>query len=186
MSAQDQGEYWYRWKPSNAESGMYDDIAEAIETFEPVDNPAGHAAAAWLKNSALDDYPSTATWIAYRNQRIEGYFAMSSGEVVLYGRHRRKRLMRPGRRREHLLHPRQPASLLTWLGKHRQASITGRTILYQAAYIASQVAELQGNIALVIDPFDEETAAFWKSKYDFLSSATPNRLWLPLQENWSE
>ena len=55
-----------------------------------------------------------------------------------------------------------------------------------AAYIASQVAEWQGNIALVIDPFDEETAAFWKSRYEFLNSATPNRLWLPLQENWLE
>lgn len=182
---QDQGEYWYRWKPSSAESGVYDDIAEAIEAFEPVDHPAGHAAAEWLKNSALDDYPSTATWIAYRKQRVEGYFAMCSGEVLLYGRHRSKWLVRKGRRREHVLHPRQPASLITWMCKHKHASITGRTILLHAAYIAMRVGELQGNIALVIDPFDDDTAAFWQERFEFLSSATPNRLWLPLQETWS-
>jgi hypothetical protein len=182
---EERGEHWFRWKPLYAESAAYDDISEAIQAFEPVETPAGHAAAKWLKESALDDYPSTATWLAYLDQRIEGYFALCSGEVPLYGRQRRQFLRRPGRRREHVLHPRQPASLITWLGKHRHAKINGRTILAQATHTAIEVAELQGNIALVLDPYDDQTATFWLDRYDFLHSESPKRLWLPLRESWA-
>jgi hypothetical protein len=178
----DHGELWYRWRPEYAESAAYEDIAEAIENFEPVATEAGYAAADWLKNSSLDDYPSTATWIAYRNQRVEGYFAMCSAEVELYERQRKKYLHRESRHRKHRLHPRQPASLITWLGKHAKAQIHGEAIIHHAAYIASQVAELQGNIALVIDPYDDATSAFWQDRYSFLRSAQPGRLWIPLQE----
>ena len=186
MSVTDQGEYWYRWQPAFAEDIAYEDIAEAVDAFEPVDHPAGHAAAQWLKESSLDDYPSTATWLAYREGRIEGYFAMRSGEVVLTTKQRRKQLARKGRQREHVLHPRQPASLIAWLGKHAEASITGRTLLLYAAYVANQVAEYQGNIALVIDPYDDDTARFWQDRYKFLRAANPSkRLWVPLGKNWS-
>lgn len=179
---EDQGELWYRWRPAFAESAAYEDIAEAIENFEPVDTAAGHAAADWLKRASLADYPSTATWVAYHQQRIEGYFAICSAEVTLYDRQRKKHLGQ-GRHHEHRLHPQQPASLITWLGKHAKATIPGRVILQQAAYISSQVAEWQGNIALVLDPYDDKTAEFWLESYPFLRSAKPGRLWMPLQED---
>lgn len=183
---EDQGEFWYRWRPAFAESAAYEDIAEAIENFEPVNNDAGRAAAHWLKHSALDDYPSTATWLAYRDQRIEGYFAICSTELTLYERQRKRHLRRRGRRREHVLHPQQPASLITWLGKHAKATMSGTAILRHAAYIASQVAELQGNIALVVDPYDESTGEFWLERYSFLRSAKPGRLWIPLHDDEDE
>ncbi len=47
--------------------------------------------------------------------------------------------------------------------------------------IATEVAELQGNIALMIDPYDDDTADMLLSKYDFLRSAKHGQLWLPLQ-----
>lgn len=186
MAQTQQGEYWYRWRPEFAESAAYADIAEAVDHFEPVDNDAGRAAAAWLKNSALGDYPSTATWLAYHNQRIEGFFAICSSEVTLYERQRKKHLGREGRSREHRLHPQQPASLITWLGKHVNAAMAGDSILHYAAYIATQVAEQQGNIALVLDPFDEETAEFWRDRYSFLRSAKAGRLWIPLHDEEDE
>lgn len=180
--ALNQGEYWYRWRPEFAESAAYADIAEAVENFEPVDNNAGHAAAAWLKHSSLNDYPSTATWLAYYKQRIEGFFAICSAEITLYERQRKKHLSRRGRSREHRLHPQQPASLITWLGKHAKASLPGDSILSYAAHIATQVAELQGNIALVVDPYDDETAKFWRDRYGFRSANPGGRLWIPLHD----
>lgn len=184
--AQDEGEFWYRWRPAFAESAAYADIAEAVQAFKPVDNDAGHAAAEWLKNSSLDDYPSTATWLAYYNQRIEGFFAICSAEITLSERQRHERLGREGRSDEHQLHPKQPASLITWLGKHADAMMAGDSIIRYAAYIATQVAELQGNISLVVDPFDGETEKFWRERYGFRSAKPEGRLWIPLHEEEDE
>jgi hypothetical protein len=183
--AQDEPALWYRWRPEFAESAAYADIAEAVERFEPVANEAGYAAAEWLKQSSLDDYPSTATWLIYHRQRIEGYFAICSAEVKLYGRQRKKHLER-GQEREHELHPAQPASLITWLGKHAEADISGRVLIRQAAFVAREVAEWQGNIALVLDPYNEETAELWLERYSFFRSGKPGRLWLPLHEEEEE
>lgn len=141
---QDQGEFWYRWRPAFAESAAYADIAEAVERFEPVDNDAGHAASNWLKHSSLDDYPSTATWLAYHNQRLEGFFAICSAEITLSERQRKERLGREGRSHEHRLHPQQPASLITWLGKHAETTMAGDSIIRYAAYIATQVLSYKG------------------------------------------
>lgn len=184
--AQDLGEFWYRWLPASAESGVYADIAEAVQNFKPVDNDAGHAAAEWLKNSSLDDYPSTATWLAYYDQRIEGFFAICSAEITLSERQRNERLSRKGRSDEHRLHPKQPASLITWLGKHADAKMAGNLIISYAAFVATQVAELQGNIALVVDPFDGKTEQFWRKHYGFRSAKPEGRLWIPLHEEEGE
>lgn len=183
---QDQGEFWYRWRPAFAESAAYADIAEAVEGFEPVANDAGRAAADWLKYSSLDDYPSTATWLAYHDQRIEGFFAICSAEITLSERQRKERLGRGGRSHKHRLHPQQPASLITWLGKHAKATMAGDAIIRYAAYVATQVAELQGNIALVVDPFDGKTAEFWRKRYGFRSAKPEGRLWIPLHEEEDE
>ncbi|MGC1166096.1 MAG: hypothetical protein WA862_08305 [Solirubrobacterales bacterium] len=50
----------------------------------------------------------------------------------------------------------------------------------------TQVAELQGNIALVIDPFDKETAEFWRERYGFRSAKPEGRLWIPLHDEEDE
>jgi hypothetical protein len=86
------------------------------------------------------------------------------------------------------LHPRQGASLIAWVAKHREATLPGELILLHAAWVATTVAVLQGNLLLTVDSFDESVAEFWQEHDGFRLSQSaeegrPNRLlrlWLPL------
>jgi hypothetical protein len=78
-------------------------------------------------------------------------------------------------------------SLIAWIARHRDATVPGELILLHAIYIATEVAKLQGNIVLAVDPFDEPTSLFWQEHYGFRLSQVadegpnrPQRLWLPL------
>jgi len=174
---------WYRWRRQYADDIAYADIAEAIEAFRPIDNPAGHDSARWLKQYSADDYPSTATWLFYEDRRVHGFFSICSGNVQLHDDGRKRGFRRvisglPGRRYAGLL---EPASEIRWWGRHVESTITGRELLEQATLVATEVAEIQGNIALVIDPYDEATAKMLLDQYDFFRSAKHGQLWLPLQ-----
>lgn len=75
-------------------------------------------------------------------------------------------------------------ALITWIAKDRQTAVDGKLVLLHAAATARRVAELQATSVLVVDPFDEKTAAMWRERYGFRPSAEarkPKRLWLPLQ-----
>lgn len=167
--AQERG--WFRWRPGREQNWVYEDIARAIEGFQPVDRGAGSAAAEWLKKEAIGDYPATATWLFYENGRVEGFFAIRSGNFVSQER-RRDRL--PGRG---IL---KPASDITWICKHAEAEIPGQILIMRAVSIAMKVAKLQGNVALVINPYDEATAALLQRKYSFLNTARSGQLFLPV------
>jgi hypothetical protein len=73
-----------------------------------------------------------------------------------------------------------PASEIRWIAKHAESDLGGEELLTQAIWIAEQVAEVQGNTALVIDPYDGETAKMLLDHYRFLWSARHGQLWLPL------
>ena len=82
-------------------------------------------------------------------------------------------------------HPVQPAALIAWLAKDRRAEINGIELVYHAVVTARRVAEEQGAIALVLDPFDAASERIWTSPpYNFRRSLTPvgglRRLWMPL------
>jgi hypothetical protein len=77
-----------------------------------------------------------------------------------------------------------PAALITWIAKDRRAEIEGKLLLLHAVATARRAAELQATAVLVVDPFDERTAAMWRERYGFRPSAEvrkPKRLWLPLE-----
>lgn len=175
---------WFAWRKQYADDIAYADIAEAIEQFRPVDNDAGRDSARWLKEHAASDYPSTVTWLFYEDRRVHGFFSICSGNVQLYDDGRSRPFRRlisglPGRRYAGTL---EPASEIRWWGRHVESAIGGKDLLEQAVSFASEVARVQGNVAVVIDPYDEATATMLLEQYEFLRSAKHGQLWLPLHE----
>jgi hypothetical protein len=171
---------WYRWLPASAESVAYADIAKAVEKFEPVDNPAGHAAEAWLKHESLASTPATVTHLAMLDGRLEGFYTIVSSFVKL-NESDREELMP-----DYPLLPIQGASLVVWLAKRRDARVSGRKIMFNAVAMAAEVAKRQGTLACVLDPFDDATASMLKRRYRFEQSETEVRkgqlrLWVPLR-----
>jgi hypothetical protein len=78
---QDQGERWVRWVPDVEHQDPA--LARQVGAFEPVDTPAGQAAARWLKEKALINHPSTVTRLLLRDERVEGFYAICSAQVRL-------------------------------------------------------------------------------------------------------
>lgn len=166
-------EGWIRWRPGREKELAYSDVAKAVEEFEPVPHKAGRAAANWLKTEAIQDYPATVTWLNYENGRVEGFFAIRSGSFRLKETGG-KRL----RRNANLL---KPASHIIWMCKHADAKIRGDRLISRATGVAFDVTQYQGNIALVINPFDNETAQMLTDKYAFLQcDPQSGQLWLPV------
>jgi hypothetical protein len=163
---------WFRWRPGREKQLGFEDVARAVEEFEPVPRKAGYAAAAWLREEALRDFPATATWLNYENARLEGFFAIQSGSFHL----KEKATHRlPGRG------IRKPASQIIWMCKHAEAEIRGDRLISRAVGIASEVATMQGNIALVINPYDGPTGKMLHDKYAFLHcEGRSGQLWLPV------
>ncbi len=168
---QEQKDGWIRWRPEIADSKGYEDLAEAIEAFEPPCNEAGEECAEWLKNQSLSEYPSIVTWVMFHNGLVHGFFAISSNVFTISSPHPSGN----GEEKKKL-----PCSQIKWLCKRDQGKFLGRTIFEQAAYTASQVAELQGNVALVIEPFDDTIAGVLEKRLTFLRTAEQGQLWVPL------
>jgi hypothetical protein len=171
LSGEEKDSGWFRWRPGLESHWVYADVKQAIEDFVPVDKKAGRAAASWLQDEAIADFPATATWLFYDNERVEGFFSIRSGNFAIR-EGIKDRLPGGG-----IL---KPASEITWLCKHAKAEIDGRWLISRAVGIAYEVAEKQGNIAVVINPYDSETADFLKQKHSFLAQASAGQLWLPL------
>jgi hypothetical protein len=165
-------EGWVRWRPEIAESTVWEDLAEAIADFEPPCNEAGEECAGWLKEQSLLDYPFTATWVLFHASRVHGFFAISSNILSIdYTNSPRE----SGVAKENW-----PCSQIKWLCKREGGKFRGATIFKQAAYTAKRVAMFQGNVALVIEPFDDPTAALLQERHEFLRTAEQGQLWLPL------
>ena len=171
----DFGQVWVPWEPDRA----FEDerLARAVSEFEPVPCPAGWAAARWLKEDALANHGLTMTYVVLLNMRVEGFYSMCAGEIVVSTRHRRAYGFR---------HPRQGVALLVWLAKSESARLSGKELLAHAFVRARFAARIQGLAGIALDPFDEETASVWRAEpYEFLKSETKlphgaKRLWRPL------
>jgi hypothetical protein len=167
-----------------------DTLLEAVDAFRSLDNGAGEAAADWLRTKALPMHGSTITYVRLLDGEVEGFYALCSASVRLSMGDRR-RLFREAGVSVLELPSLQPASLVAWIAKRADASSDcGRQLLLHAFGSATSVAQIQGSIALVLDPFDEETARMWLSKRDVpfrraarergTDDARPRRLWTPL------
>jgi hypothetical protein len=169
---QDNKDGWIRWRPEIAESAAWEDLAEAVEGFEPPCNEAGEECARWLKEQSLLDYPFTATWVMFHNGIVHGFFAMSSNTFnVSYPSGEEGGV--GGKEK-------WPCSQIKWLCKREQGKFLGVTLFEQAVYTADRVAQFQGNVALVIEPFDDVVAEILESRLTFLRRAEQGQLWMPL------
>jgi hypothetical protein len=185
---------WVRLIPEVVEDmGSYRHLLlDAVARFESLPRNAGIEAAKWLREHALDDYGSSVTYLMLLKKRVEAFYALRSAEVLL-SQHERKRLLHKRRSEAYEIHPRQPASLIIWTAKRDGADGgCAELILRHAFASAVEVAQSQGNIALVLDPYDEKTAQMWMRmkcvKFRRSAEARPStngqqqarRLWTPL------
>lgn len=166
-----------RWIQYTPETGPA--LADRVAAFEPLDLPAGHRAAKFLKESALVNATMTRTHLCVSEQRIEGFYSCCSGSVRLSGRS----IKNLGLRTEIQV---MPAILLTWVARHQEGSVTGRELISTAYALAREAADTVAAAALVLDPMDEIVSQVWqKAPYNFRPSEQkrgkhPARLWLPL------
>src|SRR4051812_9645797 len=125
-------ESWHVWSPTIADDPAYAHLAEGVQDFESKDTEGGRAATDWLKYHSLANHPSTVTRLVVRAGLVEGFYALCSAEVRLTQRHRKE--LEEDDENTHRLHPRQGASLIAWVAKHREATVPGELILLHAAW----------------------------------------------------
>lgn len=167
---------WMKWTPERAAKRT--DLVEAVERFEPVDHPAGHEAAKWLREEALDNDPSTKTYLLFEGRDIQGFFACCSCEVRLSEQDA------VGLRVPH--YSRLPAFLVAWVARSCHSEAPGLHLMLTAYGLARSLAEDMGMVALALDPMDEAVAKVWEAEpYSFqrcieTGGKRPPRLWLPI------
>lgn len=165
---------WISYSPETA-----DRVSDLVADFEPLDVPAGHKAAKFLKGDALVNAGMTRTHLCVSDQRLEGFFSCCSGSVTLS----RRSVTSLGLRTEITA---MPAVLVTWIARHRQATVSGFELLSTAYAIARAATTTIAAVALVVDPADEQVADLWRGEpYNFRESeqkrrGATRRLWTPL------
>jgi len=175
----DSGQIWVRWTPEVADD--YPSIANAVADFRAKGTEQGKEAALaathWLKERSLPNYRTTVTWLMLNSAEdfVEGYYSLASAQVELRTDHRKAL--------DSSEYPIQPAALITWIAKDERTHISGKQLLAHAVGIAVKVAQWQGVVAIVLDPFNDKTAKIWRAApYNFKSSMTRSadgrrRLW---------
>ena len=165
---------WIKYTPATAPK-----LVDRVEAFEPLDFQAGHAAARFLKESALANSAMSRTHLCVTDQRVEGFYSCCSGSVRLSSRSVKSLGLRTELQTI-------PAILLTWVARSREGSVSGREIISTAYALAREASHTVAAAALVLDPMDETVSLLWQgAPYGFqLSEQTrgkkPNRLFLPL------
>lgn len=172
----EQTDGWTRWEPSIAKSANWA-LAEAVEAFEPLGYDAGEECAWWLKNESLRNYPHTITWVLCNAGVLEGFFAICSGVLELELPH-----SNPD---DVVQNVKWPCSVIKWMcrrgGKRPDGrEYDGRPLINQAIARGKEVGTVQGNVALVIEPFDDFIADKLLERHDFLRKARQGQLWMPL------
>jgi len=172
------GMEWVSWSPEVAEARP--DIAEAVAGFRSLPVPAGEAAQAWLRDTALAAHPTCQTNVLVHLGSVQGYYALTMGEVELSSSDRKK---------IDAVHPRQGAVLIPWLARTREPTMQDafEHLLLHAVASARRGAGYVGAAVIALDPFDEATAEIWRAR-GFRRSRTvrhnkPTRLWRPLWPN---
>lgn len=147
----------------------------ALADFDAGAKPAAVAATHWLQQSALAQHQNSRTALYIGNGRIAGYYSLCNAQVELSQRQRKKLDLRTPIGT-------LPASLVTWLAKDHRADFDGELLVMHAAATARKATMTQASVALVLDPYDDETAEMWRTRFGFRRSSGSNadRLWVPL------
>lgn len=149
------------------------ELVAALDEFDAGRRPAAVAATEWLKRQSLVEHRASRTRLLVAEHRIAGFYSLASAHVALRQRDRQRLAVATVS---------VPAALVTWLAKDERANVDGKVLLMHAAATARRVATLQATAVLVVDPFDDQTATMWMSRFGFRRSADKlgRRLWLPL------
>jgi hypothetical protein len=164
-----------RW--TSAAARRQPDLLAAVESFEPLDRSAAVAAAEWLRESALEEPPSATTYLVIEGDTLSGFYALAASRVEL----RSSQRVRVG---AHLL-PTVPAYLIAQIARARSAPPgTGERLILHGVAMAREASSIAAAVALVVDPFDADTARLWAS-LGFRNSLTDGpaglrRMWVPL------
>jgi len=153
-----------------------DELVAAVEAFEVGQRPAALASAAWLRERALDEPGSARSWVWVGRGRALGFFAISVGAGKLEPE--QLTALRAGQRP-------MPAVLLVQAARGTGAKLPAGSVLRGALGVAERIERLAGVGALMLDPFDEETAQMWRRRgfvpvLDKPGQGRPARMWYPL------
>jgi hypothetical protein len=162
---------WYPWTPDRAEDPdrrVYEDIIAAVDGFTPVDQPAGRAAADWLRTQAFDLHPECETWLKYRPGQVDGFFAIKKTRYILGGK------LLPVRRKK-------PAAEIPAICKHRDADLDGLVLLRRAITEARRLWINKRDITLFIDGHDDRTAELLCRRFVLWKMPNSPRVWMPLE-----
>ena len=165
---------WISYSQTTASS-----VDNFVAEFEPLDHPAGHRAAQFLRSDALVNAPMTRTHLCVSEVRLEGFISCCSGSVTLSERSIRSLGLRTQITT-------MPAILLTWVARHGNGAVPGYELLSTAYALAREATSTIAAVALVVDPADDQVAEVWKGEpYNFRESeqkrgGAPRRLWTPL------
>jgi hypothetical protein len=152
------------------------DIAEAVETFEgDPRHPVSTEGARWFQQAKHER--ACVTRLLFRDNQLAGFYSLASAEVEIS---RQKELERLGIQGG----PRVPASHIEWIMRSKNFKGIGEAMLWHAALVARDVAGMQGNLVLSLDPYDDKTAKMWRDA-GFVRSATEleaglHRMYVPL------
>jgi hypothetical protein len=154
-----------------------DRLSVLFESFQTHDVPAGDQAKRWLCDHALVEYATARTTLALAEGRLEGFYSLAAQHADLSGPERAAAGVTADRRRV-------PATLMAWIARNPQASVTGRQLFLHALGTSRQASELAASAVMVLDAHDESTAQMWLSRPYRLrrSERQALRLWVPLRE----
>ncbi|MFL5846719.1 MAG: hypothetical protein ACJ762_18710 [Solirubrobacteraceae bacterium] len=158
-------------------------LRDMVDAFEPLDHPAGYAAAEFLKGEAVgvpaDIRPTAATHVLIDNGRIEGFVSTKTAEVKLTETDMTTLGI--------VDHGKVPSFHICWIAKHADSTVSGVTLFHWALYRASEVRKDLGFAVVTLDPYDKAVTEMWKAEpYLFRESNTkrtgfgvPKKLWIP-------
>lgn len=143
--------------------------------------PAGESVAGWLAERALREPQEATVRVRLSHGKVTGVYALCAAQVAL-SREERARLGRVHYRT-------QPAILLAQFARAGSAPGIGVEMLRHADSSARRALRYVGATALVVDPFDQDTAEMWRQRFGFQDSEQTvpgngrlHRQWLSLQQ----
>jgi hypothetical protein len=171
------GDEWFSWNTETAET--YPELADAVGQFQPdPKHRAGQEAAEWLARHAKRE-KACMTRLLVVGGEVAAFYAIASAEVTIS---RPKELQRLGVLSGDA--SRVPCSHLEWIARAHKHYGAVEKLLFHATAVAQDVAALQGNVVLSLDPYNEQVAKVWRDKYGFRKSRTEidglPRMYLPL------
>lgn len=154
--------------------------AAAIDAFRPVPGPAGESVAKWLKVRAFSEPQEATVRIRLSDGRVTGVYALCAAQIALS---QQERSQLSG-----VYFRTQPTILIAQFVRSADTPGIGDEMMLHADAPARRALHHVGATALVVDPFDQDTAEMWRSRFGLQDSEQPvpgnrhlRRQWLSLQ-----